>query len=71
METVRCGKCQRKLAEAQYTRLEIKCTRCGTLNVLRASAADHSSPSPTPERPRAPSKTKGKDGQDSRAPGAH
>lgn len=57
METVRCGQCQRKLAEAQYTRLEIKCPKCGTLNVLRASAADHSSPSPTPERPRASSKS--------------
>ncbi|MDZ7920771.1 Com family DNA-binding transcriptional regulator [Rhodoferax sp.] len=56
METIRCGQCQRKLAEAQYTRLEIKCPKCGTLNVLRASAADHSSPSPTPERPRASSK---------------
>lgn len=44
MEIVRCGQCQRKLAEAQYVRLEIKCPRCGTLNILRAV-------SPLPERP--------------------
>ncbi|MDH4449219.1 MAG: Com family DNA-binding transcriptional regulator [Rhodoferax sp.] len=56
METIRCGQCQRKLAQAQYTRLEIKCPKCGTLNVLRASAADRSGPSPTPERLRASSK---------------
>jgi phage FluMu protein Com len=36
METIRCGSCHRKLAEASYVRLEIKCPRCGTLNVLRA-----------------------------------
>ncbi|QDL53151.1 MULTISPECIES: Com family DNA-binding transcriptional regulator [Comamonadaceae] len=44
MEIVRCGRCQRKLAEAQYLRLEIKCPRCGTMNILRAER-------PTPERP--------------------
>ncbi|QDL55948.1 Com family DNA-binding transcriptional regulator [Rhodoferax aquaticus] len=44
MEVIRCGQCQRKLAEAQYTRLEIKCPRCGTLNILRAM-------SPPPARP--------------------
>lgn len=44
MEIVRCGRCQRKLAEAQYLRLEIKCPRCGTMNILRAER-------PTLERP--------------------
>ncbi|MDO8776187.1 MAG: Com family DNA-binding transcriptional regulator [Burkholderiaceae bacterium] len=51
LEEIRCGDCRRKLAEGLYTRLEIKCPRCGTHNVLRAGAADHSSQSPTPERP--------------------
>lgn len=51
LEVIRCGNCARKLAAGAYTRLEIKCPRCGTLNVLRASAADHSSPSPTPNAP--------------------
>ncbi|WP_407942360.1 Com family DNA-binding transcriptional regulator [Methylomonas rapida] len=36
METIRCGHCDRKLAEAQYLRLAIKCSRCGTLNDLKA-----------------------------------
>ncbi|WP_366143628.1 Com family DNA-binding transcriptional regulator [Zoogloea sp.] len=36
METIRCGKCNRKLGEGEYTRLNIKCPRCGTLNQLKA-----------------------------------
>ena len=43
METVRCGQCNKKLAEAEYFRLSIKCPRCGTLNQVKA--ASH-----TPER---------------------
>ncbi|ADE10491.1 Com family DNA-binding transcriptional regulator [Sideroxydans lithotrophicus] len=39
METVRCGKCNRKLAEGEYTRLAIKCPRCGTLNQVSAESA--------------------------------
>lgn len=46
MQEVRCGHCSRKLAVAEYVRLDIKCPRCGTLNVLRAE-------SPKPERRRA------------------
>ncbi|MGJ7611290.1 MULTISPECIES: Com family DNA-binding transcriptional regulator [unclassified Variovorax] len=46
MEEMRCGRCSKKLAVAQYLRLEIKCPRCGTLNVWRAQ-------SPTPARHRA------------------
>lgn len=61
LDDIRCGQCARKLAAGAYTWLEIKCPRCGTLNVLRASAADHSRPSPTPERPRASSKNGMKD----------
>jgi phage FluMu protein Com len=48
---IRCGQCQRKLCVGIYISLDIKCPRCGALNLLRASAADHSSPSPTLERP--------------------
>lgn len=51
LEVIRCGGCQRKLGEGRYSRLEIKCPRCGTHNVLRASAADHSVQSPIPARP--------------------
>lgn len=47
MEVVECAHCAKKLAMADgYTRLEIKCTRCGALNILRAL-------SPQPERHRA------------------
>jgi phage FluMu protein Com len=39
LEEIRCGACGRKLAMAQsYARLEIKCTRCGVLNVMRAAS---------------------------------
>ena len=43
METIRCGGCNRKLAEAEYIRLSIKCPRCGAINQMRAA-------SPSPER---------------------
>ncbi|MFA7241085.1 MAG: Com family DNA-binding transcriptional regulator [Sulfuricellaceae bacterium] len=49
MEEIRCGQCGRKLAIADYRRIEIKCARCGTLNsLLRAT-------SPEPDRHRATS----------------
>ncbi|MCL2162629.1 MAG: Com family DNA-binding transcriptional regulator [Betaproteobacteria bacterium] len=38
METVRCGQCRKKLAEADYRHLAIKCPRCGTLNMLKAES---------------------------------
>lgn len=47
MDEIRCGNCHRKLGEGEYTRLVIKCPRCGVLNQLRAV-------SPIPERPGAP-----------------
>ncbi|MFT4192477.1 MAG: Com family DNA-binding transcriptional regulator [Comamonas sp.] len=56
MQEIRCGHCSRKLAMGEYTKLEIKCPRCGTLNLLRAGTADRSGQSPTPERHRASSK---------------
>jgi phage FluMu protein Com len=36
METIRCGQCDRKLAEADYIRLSIKCPRCGAINQMKA-----------------------------------
>ncbi|MBD9362895.1 Com family DNA-binding transcriptional regulator [Methylomonas fluvii] len=47
MEIVRCGQCGRKLAEAEYSRLAIKCPRCGTMNELKACE-------PLTSAPRAP-----------------
>jgi phage FluMu protein Com len=43
MQEVRCAGCGRKLAEAEYSAINIKCPRCGAMNLLRAV-------SPTPER---------------------
>lgn len=37
METVRCGSCGKKLAEAEYIRLSIKCPRCGVINQLKVT----------------------------------
>ncbi|WP_373691443.1 Com family DNA-binding transcriptional regulator [Azonexus sp.] len=38
MEIIRCGACNRKLAEAEYTRLSIKCPRCGAINQVKATS---------------------------------
>ncbi|WP_217640162.1 Com family DNA-binding transcriptional regulator [Paracidovorax valerianellae] len=54
MMEVRCGQCHKLLARADGN-VEIKCPRCGCINHWRASAADHSSPSPDPRTPRASS----------------
>lgn len=48
---IRCGACRRKLGEGEYTRLTIKCPRCGVLNqflsALSASPTErHSSVEP-------------------------
>lgn len=32
---IRCSHCNRKLADAVFTFIEIKCPRCATLNSLR------------------------------------
>ncbi|KAB8037403.1 Com family DNA-binding transcriptional regulator [Janthinobacterium aquaticum] len=50
MQDIRCGNCHKKLGMGEYTRLSIKCPRCGTLNDMRAA-------SPAPERPGAPSES--------------
>ncbi|MFZ6644430.1 Com family DNA-binding transcriptional regulator [Undibacterium sp. TJN25] len=47
MRDIRCGRCNKKLAEGFYLCLTIKCSRCGTLNQLRAE-------SPTSERQERP-----------------
>ena len=38
MEEIRCGVCSRKLGEGVFTRLVIKCPRCGAINTLRAES---------------------------------
>lgn len=35
MKTIRCAQCNRKLAEATFCSLSIKCPRCGAMNHLR------------------------------------
>ena len=37
MKDVRCKECNRKLAVASYTEIQIKCPRCGTLNHQKAN----------------------------------
>ncbi|WP_084403969.1 Com family DNA-binding transcriptional regulator [Marinobacterium litorale] len=49
MQEIRCSKCQKLLAKAQFLALEIKCPRCNTMNSLRVL-------NPAPERQRAPIK---------------
>lgn len=39
MNEIRCGECRRKLGEGEYTRLTIKCPRCGVMNQLSAASA--------------------------------
>ncbi|MDH0050289.1 Com family DNA-binding transcriptional regulator [Comamonas terrigena] len=39
MNEIRCGQCRRKLAEGVFTRLAIKCPRCGAFNQLSAQSA--------------------------------
>lgn len=51
MEVVRCCKCNKKLAEADYIRLAIKCPRCGAINVLKAVEPLYRAPSAQEARP--------------------
>ncbi|OYZ03519.1 MAG: hypothetical protein B7Y42_00615 [Polaromonas sp. 28-63-22] len=69
MTELRCGSCNRKLAMGCYSRLEIKCPRCCTMNISRASAADCSGPSADPARLRASSEKELKD--DTKTRGSH
>lgn len=36
VEVIRCNFCNKKLAEADYRQLSIKCPRCGAINNLKA-----------------------------------
>lgn len=38
MHELRCGTCGKKLGEGIYQALRIKCTRCKTMNYLRAES---------------------------------
>ncbi|MFK7699958.1 Com family DNA-binding transcriptional regulator [Pseudomonas caspiana] len=43
LKDCRCGKCKRLLARlGGYTELQIKCSRCGTLNHVRAESPESS-----------------------------
>lgn len=45
MQEIRCGQCNKKLAEADFIQLNIKCPRCGTFNRLSAGSALQERPS--------------------------
>jgi phage FluMu protein Com len=51
MKEMRCARCSKKLAVAEFKKLEIKCPRCGNLNRWMADAIPVNSPDPTLERP--------------------
>ncbi|MBW7901277.1 MAG: Com family DNA-binding transcriptional regulator [Rhodocyclaceae bacterium] len=51
MIEVRCSKCNKKLAEADFSRLAIKCPRCGQLNNLKAIEPPRCAPSARKESP--------------------
>ncbi|RYE67087.1 MAG: Com family DNA-binding transcriptional regulator [Oxalobacteraceae bacterium] len=43
LKDCRCGKCKRLLARmGEFTELQIKCSRCGTLNHVKASSLERS-----------------------------
>lgn len=43
LKECRCGKCNRLLARVgEFTELQIKCSRCGTLNHVKASSLERS-----------------------------
>ncbi|WP_425220293.1 Com family DNA-binding transcriptional regulator [Pseudomonas gozinkensis] len=43
LKECRCGHCKRLLARVgEYTELQIKCSRCGTLNHVRATSPERS-----------------------------
>jgi phage FluMu protein Com len=49
METIRCGSCNKKLAEASYNAISIKCPRCGTINNHKKAAELPTSATRSPE----------------------
>ncbi|SEE15847.1 MULTISPECIES: Com family DNA-binding transcriptional regulator [Pseudomonas] len=43
LKDCRCGQCKRLLARVgEYTELQIKCSRCGTLNHVKAASHERS-----------------------------
>ncbi|UJX43184.1 Com family DNA-binding transcriptional regulator [Desulfovibrio sp. JY] len=38
MREIRCGNCGKLLAKGEAVNLSIKCPRCGTMNLLRATS---------------------------------
>ncbi|WP_414912044.1 Com family DNA-binding transcriptional regulator [Pseudomonas sp. IT-P44] len=43
LKDCRCGQCKRLLARVgEYTELQIKCSRCGTLNHVKATSLERS-----------------------------
>ncbi|MFB0705400.1 Com family DNA-binding transcriptional regulator, partial [Pseudomonas protegens] len=43
LKECRCGHCKRLLARVgEFTELQIKCSRCGTLNHVKASSLEQS-----------------------------
>ncbi|AUG97584.1 Com family DNA-binding transcriptional regulator [Pseudomonas sp. 22105] len=43
LKECRCGSCKRLLARVgRYTELQIKCSRCGTLNHVKATSLERS-----------------------------
>lgn len=50
VKEIRCCKCNKKLAEADYRQLVIKCPRCGVLNSLKAVEPPCSAPGAQKER---------------------
>ncbi|RJF84866.1 Com family DNA-binding transcriptional regulator [Azospirillum cavernae] len=59
MEEIRCGSCAKLLARGTAEMLEIKCSRCGTINHVRVK-------NPPSERPRASDSAQDTHGQDRR-----
>ncbi|WP_277538136.1 Com family DNA-binding transcriptional regulator [Pseudomonas baetica] len=48
LKDCRCGYCQKLLARTgEYTELQIKCSRCGTLNHVKAPSLERSPVSDT------------------------
>ena len=52
MNEIRCGACSRKLGEGEYTRLVIKCPRCGAMNQFQSAKRDTILNTPTTEAER-------------------
>ena len=51
MKEIRCRKCNKKLAEADYRQLAIKCPRCGVMNTMKATEPPIRAPDAQEERP--------------------